>query len=98
MTPALVPLWVVGRNGLAIFGRLGDLEDEVVPEHSRMRSSIINVGVAQLDRLVVLPQSTDLVMKLHWCARDFSSHRDVEVSRDQFYNGFLLFSGSCLAA
>ena len=98
MAPALVPLWVVGRNGLTIFGRLWDLEDEVVPEHSRMRSSIINFGVAQLDRLVVLPQSTDLVMKLHWCARDFSSHRDVDVSRDQFHNGFLLFSGSCLAA
>ena len=31
-------------------------------------SKLLNVDVAQLDHLVVLPQSSDLVMKLQWCA------------------------------
>ena len=68
MTPALVPLWVVGRNGLAIRGGLGDPSDEVVHERGCIRSLLLHVDVAQLDHLVVLPQSSDLVMKLQWCA------------------------------
>ena len=41
---------------------------------------LLDIGVAELDFRVVLPQASDLVMRLQWCACGFPSFCFAKVS------------------